>query len=455
MSPSGEPGALVDGPDTLEGRAATVLRAGVLMLGAGTSGLRVREVMRSVSSSLGIDHLSAQVTSTDIVLTVGCRGQQVTLVGEIGTPGVNADRIALLKRLAETLPPSASVMEISRRLKAVENADSLHPLWLLTALVALACASVTVLGGGGWAEAVSVIPASALGFQVLRRLGRWQLNHLAAVWLAAVTTCGTYIGVAHLVEVAGGGSSPRLAIGFIGAAVFLIPGVPLVTGGLDLGRIDLQVGVPRLAYAGMVLLALALGVWVVAVLAGVSPDPPAPVAAAAWATWAVRVVASFLAVFGWSMMFNSPRAAALASGVVAVAGNTLRLALIDRGLADHTATFLGCLLIGLLCAGAARVLSLEKIIMTVPTLLVSIPGASALRTLLYFDQRDVELAVENLVSTVLVVVAMIAGLSVARMITDPEWAFTRPEISDIRRAQMRSALGFRRRLLRRRPKPAE
>jgi hypothetical protein len=45
------------------------------------------------------------------------------------------------------------------------------------------------------------------------------------------------------------------------------------------------------------------------------------------------------------------------------------------------------------------------------------------------------------VATVLVVVAMIAGLSVARMVTDPEWAFTRPEISDVRVARLRRPLG--------------
>ena len=65
--------------------------------------------------------------------------------------------------------------------------------------------------------------------------------------------------------------------------------------------------------------------------------------------------------------------------------------------------------------------------MTVPTLLVSIPGSSALRTLIYFDQADIVSAIESGVSTVLVVVAMVAGLSGARMLTDPEWAFTRPD----------------------------
>ena len=56
--------------------------------------------------------------------------------------------------------------------------------------------------------------------------------------------------------------------------------------------------------------------------------------------------------------------------------------------------------------------------MTVPALLVMVPGSSSLRTLLYFDSRDVNRAVVQGIVTMLGVVAMVAGLSAARMLTD-------------------------------------
>ena len=101
--------------------------------------------------------------------------------------------------------------------------------------------------------------------------------------------------------------------------------------------------------------------------------------------------------------------------------------MLQLGVKPHVATFVACVLFGLLCAVAARWFRMTKIIMTVPTLLVAIPGSSALRTLIYFDQADVTSAITSGVSTILVVIAMIAGLSSARMLTDPEWAFTRPD----------------------------
>nr|WP_269452004.1 threonine/serine exporter family protein [Tessaracoccus coleopterorum] len=95
---------------------------------------------------------------------------------------------------------------------------------------------------------------------------------MATVLVSAATACATYVGAASLIELITGDPSARLSAGFICAAIFLIPGFPLVTGGLDVARIDLGVGIPRLGYATAVILAITIGVWIVAVPTGISPD---------------------------------------------------------------------------------------------------------------------------------------------------------------------------------------
>lgn len=408
-------------------RSDVILRAGILMLGAGTSGLRVRQLMRAVAHTVGIRRIRAQVTYTDIVLTVQRRGIFRTQVSEIPAPGVNAHRIAMLQNLTQTLPKRATVAEVDAILDDIERTPKLYPGWVLALLVALACASVTVLTNGGWREVLAVLPASGLTYWLHRTLTRLQLNHLAVVLTSAVVATGLYLGFTRLLDLALGGPSQRMAAGLVCAAIFLIPGFPLVTAGLDLTRIDLMAGVPRMAYAAMVLLAITIGVWLVVAVSGVSPDlVPALDWGLGW-VWTALLAASFFAVFGWATMFNSPIWTAVASGVVAMIGNLPRLLMLEHGVKPHVATFVGCFLMGLLCALAARLFSMEKIIMTVPTVLVSIPGSAALRTLIYFDQADVAQAIENGVATVLAVIAMVAGLSGARMLTDPEWAFTRSD----------------------------
>jgi uncharacterized membrane protein YjjP (DUF1212 family) len=413
-------------PTHLIRRSHVVLRAGTMMLGAGTSALRVREVMSAVARTVGVQQVDAQVTFTQIVLTVGRRGIFRTQVGET-RPSVDADRIARLHQFSHELPERERAIDVEARLDAIEQQPRCYPTWLLVVLVAVACASVAVLSNGGWREVLAVLPASAIAYAVHRQLTRLQFNLLAVVLTSAALASALYVGFAALLTAVAGSPSPRFAAGFICASIFLIPGFPLVTAGLDLTRLDLDAGVPRLTYAAMVLLAMAIGVWLVTSIAGVSPAPVAPIDGHPAVVWTALVAASFFAVFGWATMFNVPTATAVASGVVAVVGNVPRLLLLAGGVKPHVATFVGCVIMGVGCAVVAGWFKMTKIIMTVPTLLVSIPGSSALRTLIYFDQADIVSAIESGVSTVLVVVAMVAGLSGARMLTDPEWAFTRSD----------------------------
>ncbi|HEX2855861.1 MAG TPA: threonine/serine exporter family protein [Propionibacteriaceae bacterium] len=408
-------------------RSDAVLRAGVLMLGAGTSSLRVRQLMRRVARAVGLDEMQAQITFTDISLTVSRRGIFRTQIGEIASPGVNAHRIAMLHELHATLADSVTATEVDSLLDHIESTPRLYPEWLVTLWVALACASVAVLTGGGWREVVSVLPASAVSFVAYRFLVRRQVNLLPTVLAAAALATGGFTLLSALLDAALGGPSPRLAAGFVCAAIYLVPGFPLVTGGLDLTRIDLSAGLPRVTYAAMVMLSITIGVWIVSRAVGISPDPVPALGGPPVLVWLALVAASFFAVAGWATMFNSPLPMVLASGVIAVIANVPRLLLLQHGIANHVATFVGCVIIGLACHLAGVWFKMTKIIMTVPTMLVMIPGSSALRTLIYFDQADVVQAMRNAIATVLAVIAMVAGLSAARMLTDPEWAFTRPD----------------------------
>ena len=57
------------------------------------------------------------------------------------------------------------------------------------------------------------------------------------------------------------------------AVLFLIPGFPLVTGFLDLAKLDFSAGVARLTYALMILTSAALAVWALSLVVGPHPRP--------------------------------------------------------------------------------------------------------------------------------------------------------------------------------------
>ena len=93
--------------------------------------------------------------------------------------------------------------------------------------------------------------------------------------------------------------------GYIGAMLFVIPGFPLITAGLDIAKLDMRSGIERLSYAVSIIVMATLVGWMVAECVGWHRMilPARPFAAC---PYALRVVMSFVGVFGFSVMFNSP-----------------------------------------------------------------------------------------------------------------------------------------------------
>lgn len=429
-------------PRHLIRRSDVILRTGHLMLGAGTSSLRVKEAMREVAAALDVDRASAQVTFTDITLTIARRGIFRTQVAEVTNPGVNADRIASIREMSLALTPHLRVKDVEARLDEIEARGPLYPAWLVMLAVGLACGSLSILSNGGWQELVAVVPAAMITYGLHRRLSRFRLNLIATVIVSTVVSTGLYLLFSWLLHGGNLADAHRVAGGFVAAAIFLVPGFPLVTGGLDLARLDLEAGMGRVTYAGLVMLSIGIGVWAVASVGSVPAVTVPPLDIPLWGAWLLRLAASFLAVFGWAVMFNAPLSVCVASGGVAVLGNALRLVMIDHGVVAHVATFTGALVIGLLCHLVAAVFRLSALIMLVPTLLVMIPGVAGLHALMYFNSGDLMAALANGIAVVLAAIAMVAGLVASMMLCDPGWAFTRddpPTLGSLRR-QMADAV---------------
>ena len=103
-APEGDDLELELEPRELIRRSDLVMRTGNLMLGAGTSSLRVRQAMQRTAARLGLGRMQAQITFTTIIATVYRDGIFRTQVGEVTTPAVNADRIRQIQTLTRHLP---------------------------------------------------------------------------------------------------------------------------------------------------------------------------------------------------------------------------------------------------------------------------------------------------------------------------------------------------------------
>lgn len=413
-------------PRHLINRCDAIVRVGAAMLGAGTGSRRVAETMRQVARALDIDEIQSRVSLTEIVLTVHRRGITRTQTAEIPNPGVNADQIAALQQFARHLPEHVTVQQVTDGLDRILRRPKQWPAWAAPLGAGVACAAFAFLNNGGWAEMAAVSLAAAAGQSLRRALHRRHLNQIAMTFLAAVLATLVFLGALALVGAVVPLDPTRRAAGFMSSILFLVPGFPLMTAALDLARLDLAAGITRLTYAALLTFAGGFGLWVVAERVGIDAAVAQPLALAPPLLLGLQMLASFSGVFGFAVLFNSPPIVALAGGSIALIANPLRLVLTDAGLPPQHAAAAGTLLVGVLAWLAGRAFALPRIILSVPSVVIMIPGAAAFRCLLDVNDGRLVAGLEIGLSAGMTVLGMVVGLVAARMLTDPQWAFTAP-----------------------------
>lgn len=403
-----------------------VCRMGSMMLSSGTGSYRVKAAMGRVAEALGIEQLESQVSLTEIVATTRVHGAFRTQVVEVPTPVVNADRIEELMRVSLRARTGLTAGGLQTQLDEVESRPALYPLGVVVAGAAVACAAFAFLNGGGWLECLAAGVAALAGKAVHVLIRRFRLNQLATVAIAAIVACAVYLLASQAMLLVPGAGRPAHEAAFISAVLFLVPGFPLLTAALDMARFDFTSGVSRLLYAGMITLAASLGVWLIAWAFTIdSTDAPAA-ALPLWLLLLLHLLTSFLGVLGFAVTFNTPLRVAAAAGAIGAVANTARLAAVDAGGNALLCALAATTLIGLLAGWTSQRILSPRIILSVPAVLIMIPGVSTYRAIISVIDRDPLNALTYATASIGVLTALAGGLAVARMLTDPAWISASP-----------------------------
>ncbi len=417
-----------------------VCRMGSLMLTSGTGSYRVKAAMGRVAAALGVEQLEAEVTLTEIVATTRSGKSFRTQVVEVPVPAVNAHRIAQLMRVSLRARPGLRADDLQRQLDLVEATRPLYATWAVLLATAVACLAFAFLNNGRWQECLAAGIGAAAGKAVQLALRHRRLNQLAIVAVAAFTACGVYLLAAEFAQFVFPNATAIHEVAFTSAMLFLVPGFPLLTAALDLARFDIISGLSRLTYATMITLAAAMGAWLIAWSFGLAPAESAPLALPVGALAALRFAASFAGVLGFAVTFNTPfRVALVAAGIGGVA-NLARLSAGDAGLNPLLCAAGATTLIGLIAGWAGQRVLSPRITLSVPAVLIMIPGATTYRALVAMIDRDTVAALSNGMASLAIVVALAAGLAIARMLTDPAWISTNPTWTSMPRTRAQQEL---------------
>lgn len=412
-------------PVSLIDQSRAVIRTGRLMLAAGTASYRVKQAMRAVARSLGIDRHTNHVSLTDIAAT-SHRGRIFrTEVAENRSFAVNSDRLAQLDRMRRTLPEHTTADEIHRTLDAIESRGALYPGLANSAFAGIACAAFAVLNQAVPWEVAIVFVAAALGQWGRRTLAHRHFNPWGTTLAAAAISAAVYVAGIALISL-GVGDLDTHAAGYISSVLYLLPGFALITGALDIAQMDLDAGLQRIAFGTMITMAAGVSVWAVSLVGSLStvtragPDVALGLQMVAWA------LASAVGVLGFALLFNSPWPIALTAAGIGAVANTARLVAMDSGAPIQAATAISCFGVGVLAAGAAFGGRFPVITLSVPAVLVMIPGVAAHEALVSLNSGDYGAATAGILQVTLVVLSIMVGLVGAKLVTDREWAFERP-----------------------------
>ena len=279
--------------------------------------------------------------------------------------GVNTAKLDRLERFVKRFPIEGVYMtadDLHTRLDEIaQTGGSYTPLQLGLAS-ALACGAFTFLLGGGPIEMLLAFLGAGVGQYVRARLTQRHLTLFGCIALPVAAACLVYAALFRLASLLWPIDAQHQA-GYICAMLFIIPGFPFITSGIDMAKQDMRSGLERLAYALMIVVVATLTAWGMALLLRLQPMDFLPLGLPVWARILLRLAASFCGVFGFSLMFNSPVKLSSAAAAIGALSNTLRLELVSlAGFPPAAAAFFGALTAGLLasCISGARVIRASR-----------------------------------------------------------------------------------------------
>jgi uncharacterized membrane protein YjjP (DUF1212 family) len=204
-----------------------LLRFGASLLQAGNTAIRTRKWIDTIAPKLGLTAVSVIISLDSITVGVRRGNDWLTAMRELGPPGINVSRIALLERLARTVQAESSPADVAGELAKIETTAPRYSFVQIAAAVGLASAGFAFLSGGGAPETLAAAVGGGSGQWLRLWLSRRRFNQYGAAALSAILASGLYVLVAAIGSHVGF-TFARYPAGFIASILFLVPGFPLI-----------------------------------------------------------------------------------------------------------------------------------------------------------------------------------------------------------------------------------
>lgn len=394
----------------------TEYAATMMAVGAQTSRIQLNTVRMARSFGYHINLLVFPKTLSITLLDVE-HNHSYTYIKKTPSMGINFKANMKLSALSwKAFDHKLPLNELWRIFKLIVKEKRESP-WLVLVLVSFANACFCRLFDGNLTSMIIVWIATFVGFFIRQQLTKRGLNHLAVFVICAFVS--TMIGITDFLYFHGGTEDITLGTSML----YLVPGVPLINGVMDIIDGHALDGIARLTNACLMIICIALGLSATDIMFGIDPTtftkvtrPDVVQAAIADGLFAA------VAAIGFAIISNPPRKALIICALLACIGHGVRYFLMHNTglmLDQVTASTIAGFTIGLLAVPFAMRIHCPAECFAFPSLLPMVPGMfayKAIRDLINIVRLPDEYTMEyvsrffsNASLTILVMFGMVVG----------------------------------------------
>lgn len=409
----------------LTAKASVIGRVGIMMLACGTGAWRVRSSMNELSELMSITcTVDIGLMSINYTCFDGNNSFSQSLC--LTSTGVNTSQLNRLEKFISDFKECHLTQSCEKIHSVLDEIERIHGLYSPAALAisaALACGAFTFLLGGGIVEMLCAFVGAGTGNYLRCKLSKHHFTLFLCIVSSVSAACLTYTALLKLLEIIFSVNFLHES-GYICSMLFIIPGFPFITSGIDLAKLDMRSGTERLMYSLLIITVATMTAWILAMLLGLKPISFLPLNLALWQWIVLRLFASFLGVLGFSIMFNSPIRLAAAAGIIGAVSNTIRLELIDlSAFPPAAAAFIGAFIAGILASTLKGFAGYPRISITVPSIVIMVPGLYLYKGFYNLGIMNLTVAASWLASALLIILALPLGLIFARIATDKTFRY--------------------------------